>query len=172
MTAIILIGFMGSGKTQISIKLASILSKKVYDADSYFEEQENETITNYFTEFGEGQFRKKETEILRELVLLDGIIATGGGVIKNPINRLLLSEQPFVCWLKISFQQSIKRIHADEKNSRPLVLANNSEQLENLFNERQKLYEESANFIVNTDDLTEEEVVEKIMIEYQRRSIK
>ena len=80
---IVLIGFMGSGKTTFGRKLSSRLHYKFVDMDRYLEKREGSSITEIFALEGEEGFRRIETEVVKELANRDlTVIATGGGVIK------------------------------------------------------------------------------------------
>ena len=71
---IALIGMMGSGKTTISKTLAEKLNKNLIDLDNLFEERNKSTINDFFKNFGEEEFRKKETELLKEVSLNNDFI--------------------------------------------------------------------------------------------------
>lgn len=87
MASILLIGFMGAGKTTIGKGLAQRLQKEYVDLDTKIEEHIQLSIAEYFHYYGEKSFRKVESDILRKLSNEDKIIATGGGIVQSAENR-------------------------------------------------------------------------------------
>ena len=100
MASILLIGFMGAGKTTIGKGLAQRLQKEYVDLDTKIEEHIQLSIAEYFHYYGEKSFRKVESDILRKLSNEDKIIATGGGIVQSAENRRFLKTQPIVLYLE------------------------------------------------------------------------
>ena len=96
MKGIVLIGFMGAGKTTIGRLLAERLQLAHVDFDDLIVESIGMTIQDYFDRYGEAAFREKETEILTHSLTLDQVISTGGGIILKEENRQLLQQFPKV----------------------------------------------------------------------------
>ncbi len=97
---IILIGFMGTGKSTIGRNLSRTFGYPLIDTDQMIEEQQGRPIPDIFATDGEDVFRDIETEVLRSLHKHSGhIIATGGGIIGREENRKLLRELGYVVWL-------------------------------------------------------------------------
>ncbi|HGJ64629.1 TPA: shikimate kinase, partial [bacterium] len=84
---IILVGFMGTGKTSVGLRLAEILRMKFVDTDGLIEVDSGMSISDMFAQMGEEYFREKETMIIESVSKLDNqVIATGGGAVKREIN--------------------------------------------------------------------------------------
>lgn len=159
---IVLLGFMGVGKTTT----ARLLDLPVYDMDQIIEERIGMTIADYFQLEGEAAFRKVETEVLKELLELpaDCLVSTGGGVVKSEFNRqLLLDNKEKNVLLTASFEVAYERISQDSQSQRPLFLQNSKEEFETIYQERMALYQGLAATIINTDQLTPEQVARKIL---------
>lgn len=159
---IVLLGFMGVGKTTT----ANLLDVHVYDMDQIIEERIGMTIADYFKLEGEAAFRQVETEVLKELLALpaDCLVSTGGGVVKSELNRqLLLENKANNVLLTASFEVAYERISQDSKSKRPLFLQNSKEEFETIYQERMALYQGLAATIIDTDQLTPEQVARKIL---------
>lgn len=159
---IVLLGFMGVGKSTT----ARLLDLPVYDMDQIIEERIGMTIAEYFRLEGEPAFRQIETEVLKELLTLpaDCLVSTGGGVVKSEFNRqLLLDNKEKNVLLTASFEVTYERISQDSQSKRPLFLQNSKEEFETIYQERMSLYQGLAATIINTDQLTPEQVARKIL---------
>ncbi|NQN67278.1 shikimate kinase [Streptococcus suis] len=159
---IVLLGFMGVGKTTT----ARLLDLPVYDMDQIIEERIGMCIADYFKLEGEAAFRKVETEVLKELLALpaDCLVSTGGGVVKSEFNRqLLLENKANNVLLTASFEVAYERISQDSQSQRPLFLQNSKEEFETIYQERMALYQGLAATIIDTDQLTPEQVARKIL---------
>ncbi len=120
---IVLIGYMGSGKTTIGKHLAQDLGYSFLDLDTYIEQQLNTTISKLFENKGEIYFRKKEHDYLKEVLAREGnlVIATGGGAPCYSGNvDVMLSQTKNVFYLKVSISELLNRLHK-EKATRPLI---------------------------------------------------
>ncbi len=125
MKRIFLIGFMGSGKSTLGKELAKELNFTFIETDSWIEQMENKTISQIFTEQGEDYFRKKETQLLIHLQLVDDcVIATGGGMpcYENNIERM--NELGTTIWLDVELDVLADRLEK-EKEARPLLVNEN-----------------------------------------------
>ena len=91
---VILIGFMGSGKTTVGVKLSYKLRMSVEDTDKFIEIREGRSISTIFAEDGEGYFRSLETKTLEEFrdKKYTRIISVGGGTPVKPVNRGILKQ--------------------------------------------------------------------------------
>ncbi|MDD6339648.1 MAG: shikimate kinase [Butyrivibrio sp.] len=152
MANIILIGFMGCGKSSIG-RFMSTKGYKLIDTDSYIEERENRKIKDIFETDGEEYFRDCETAILKE-ILADGndnyVIAVGGGLPMREENRLLLHKLGKVVYLKASVASLMSRLKGDSK--RPLLQGKSlEERIRELMNLRESTYESVSDVIVSTD---------------------
>ncbi len=160
---VILIGFMGSGKTTVGLKLSYKMRMPVEDTDKLIERREGKTISKIFEEDGESYFRNLETGLLREIKErnYERILSVGGGTPINPINRQLLKECGTVIYLRVRPETVYERVKAD--TTRPLLQCENPlERIRELLNARSQAYEECADIIMDTDELSLEEIVNKI----------
>lgn len=163
MNNIILIGFMGSGKTTVGIKLSYHMRRVLIDTDKEIEKQQEREISEIFAKEGEAYFRKLETELLKEMIGSEHerIISTGGGLPVRPENRLLLKKLGTVVYLKPSPETVYERLKGDTK--RPLLqCADPLTRIRELMAEREEAYADAADMTVNVDNKTFEEIIEEI----------
>lgn len=166
---IILIGFMGVGKTVIGKKLAKKLNIRWVDIDEEIEKREQKSIENIFEVYGEGYFRILENNLLKELVNQDNIvISTGGGILKKEENYSILKNEKNVVFLDANVDTIIKNLSSnkDEINRRPLLKTsiNLYKTIENLLYERYEKYISVSNFKIDTNDKNIDEVVSQILV--------
>jgi len=163
MNSIFLIGYRGSGKTTVAQLLADKLGWQWCDADAVLEDRFG-SIRQIFAAEGEAGFREKEAALLEELCQLqEYVIATGGGVVLRPQNRikLLLGK---VIWLRAEPVVLWQRLRDDPVTleRRPNLAEGGLEEIDKLVRQRTPLYEKCADIEVNTDDKTPVEVAESI----------
>lgn len=129
---IVLIGYMGSGKSTIGRLLAQKKNFSFIDLDNYIEEKEKMTVSDIFDEKGEIYFRKQEHLYLKELVTLkeDFVLALGGGTpcYAGNMDIVMASENTDTVYLKTSITTIAKRL-VKEKSQRPLVARLNNDEL-------------------------------------------
>jgi len=150
---IILIGYMGSGKTTIGRKLASNLGFRFVDTDELVREHSGKTIPEIFQEQGEEAFRDFETDVLKSVINSEcQIISTGGGLVLREENRMLLKDSGFCVWLKANPDTIYERICRN--GNRPLLETENPRQtIYTMLQERTPKYLEAANMEIATDHL-------------------
>lgn len=148
---IYLVGPMGAGKSTIGRVLAGELHLTFRDSDKVIEERTGADIPWIFDMEGEEGFRERETAVLEELSQeKNAVIATGGGIILRPQNRVLMQASGYVCYLTASTEQLVERTARDKK--RPLLQVENPRQkIIDLLAARDPLYRMAADFIINTD---------------------
>jgi len=147
---IFLVGLMGAGKTTIGKQLAQSLGYEFYDSDHEIEKHTGATIPLIFELEGEQGFRSRETKMIDELTQRENIIlATGGGVVLCEENRAALTERGIVIYLSASVEQLFNRTRRDK--SRPLLQTENPrEKLTELLQQREPLYKNIADIVVDT----------------------
>ena len=160
MRNIVLIGFMGTGKSTVGKRLAQSLAWDFVDTDCEIGEITNLSITEIFRRHGETRFRSEERIVVERLSQQEQIvIATGGGTVLNPLNWEALAQNGIVIALHASLEAILSRI--GHKNDRPL-LKGSQEEIEKLWSERQKCYAQ-ADFTVDTSEKDVDEVVSEIL---------
>lgn len=162
---IYLIGYRGTGKTTVARLLAEHLGWSWCDADVVLEEQFGRTIREIFETEGEPGFRDKESQILAQLSVRDSqVIATGGGVVLRPENRLLL-QQGRVIWLKANPATIWQRLQEDTSTAqrRPNLAQGGLAEVETLLRQREPLYQSCAELTVDTSGDSPQQVVARIL---------
>jgi len=164
MKNIVLIGFMGTGKTTVAKLLAQYLKKKYISTDKEIEELSGKKIQKIFKEEGEIGFREKEIKAIKKVAhKKNAIIDCGGGVVLNKINIDRLKLGGVIFLLKASPETILKRINK-EKGVRPLLAVNNSlATIKKLLQFRQPFYNRAADYIIKTDQKTPEMIARKII---------
>ena len=146
---IFLIGLMGVGKTTHGKQLAALLRRSFADSDQLICECTGVTISTIFELEGETGFRKRETAIIDELTQRNNLIlATGGGAVLSPINRSHLHTRGTVIYLHALPEILYQRVRYD-KNRPLLQVADPLNQLQQLYQQRDPLYRETAHLIFN-----------------------
>ena len=159
---VFLVGPMGSGKSAVGRQLARRLGLAFFDSDAEIEARTGVEIAYIFEKEGEAGFRQREAEVLDELTRRQGVlVATGGGAILDPGSRARLRERGRVVYLRTSVDQQLARTRRSD--DRPL-LANPDPRgtLARLYAQRSPLYDEVAEFVVDTDGRRVRTVVDQI----------
>ena len=160
---IFLVGLMGAGKTTIGRQLARKLDKRFVDSDHEIEARTGASIPWIFEIEGEGSFRRREADMIRELSAQDGLVlATGGGAVLNPASRALLAERGTVIYLRASIGSILQRT-AHDKNRPLLQTADPRAKLEELLAQRDPLYREIADLVIDTGRPNVQSMVQTIL---------
>ncbi len=148
---ILLVGFMGSGKSSVARRLSSITGLSLIDLDYRIEVLEHRKIKQIFAAEGEPGFRAIETRILKGLAREDrSIVSCGGGIIGSAENRETLHQLGTVVYLQVSFEGALARI--SNSNNRPMLQGEIPPR--ELYEGRLALYEEVADITVDTTGRT------------------
>ncbi|NDV92112.1 shikimate kinase AroK [Alteromonas sp. 345S023] len=160
---IFLVGPMGAGKSTIGRHLADELHLDFYDSDQEIERRTGADIAWIFDLEGEDGFRKREETVINDLTDKQGIVlATGGGSIVTKAVRNRLSARGIVVYLQTTIDKQVARTQRDKR--RPLLQNNDPEQiLRDLAETRNPMYEEVADYIVDTDDQSARAVANQII---------
>ena len=147
---IFLVGLMGAGKTSVGRMLAKRMNKDFYDADAEIERTTGVKIPVIFDIEGESGFRAREEKVIERLTALhDIVLATGGGAILSPANRARLRQHGRVIYLRAAPEDLWRRTRRDR--NRPLLqTANPLAKLKELHAQRDPLYSEVADLVVDT----------------------
>lgn len=164
---IVLIGFMGTGKSSLGKRLAQTLGWPLIDTDVLTEKKAGRTIAEIFASEGEQAFRDLETGILKSLgETFHTVISTGGGVILRKENRELLSGLGLVIWLHAAEEAIFERVSRNKK--RPLLHTPNPRQtLHDLLEKRTSLYAEVADVRVDTGRMSPPQAIHAILLAAQ-----
>jgi len=169
MNNIVLIGFMGSGKTSIGKIVAKMLGLKFIDTDYYVEKMIGKSIKYIFEVYGEKYFREMEKRAITEIYNMRPIvISTGGGVVLQEYNMNLLKLYSIVFFIYAPVEKIIKNISFDTKE-RPLLNRKDwVSEVKELMKKRESLYYKYADFIVDTTDKDIEGSAQEIVEIYKR----
>lgn len=165
MRPIILIGYMGAGKTTVGKLLAKQKEWSFQDTDAMIEKQEKRTVSDIFAADGETAFRDMETSLIKKMIaegISDTVLSVGGGLPVREENRRLLKELGTVVYLQASKETIVKRV--SDSDNRPLLRGENlSEKVERMLAERDPLYRQTAELLIDTDEKTVEILVKEII---------
>ena len=144
MKNIVLIGFMGCGKTTVAQALAKKMRLGVVDMDAQIEKRAGCTINEIFTSRGEQEFREMEHVMLKECMALENmVISTGGGVVERPENIPILKQCGLVVYLDVPFRKIVHRLSGDK--TRPLFRRDTAKAL---YDSRQDKYLQAADVCI------------------------
>ncbi len=161
---VVLIGFMGTGKTSLGRSLAQRLGRAFLDLDQKIEEKSGKKIPEIFAEYGEEYFRELEGRVVEEAAGRSGVvISTGGGTVKNPKNMELLRKRSVV--ISLTAKPEVILARTRKKGKRPVLdqmdQGDRLRAVEQLMEERKPLYE-LADYTVDTSDRSPFQIVEEI----------
>ena len=159
---IVLIGFMGAGKSVTGRYLAAKLKCEMISTDECVERMEGRSIPVIFKESGENYFRQCEAKVVDSIYQKDNLVVDcGGGIILNKKNIVKLKQKGFLIYLKTSPEVVYQRVK--HNLNRPLLNTPNPQQkIRQLLEERLPLYQQ-AEYVVDTDGKTAEQVGEEIL---------
>jgi shikimate kinase len=160
---LVFVGAPGSGKTTIGKQVAEKLGVEFIDVDNEIEMDEKTTISDIFVKKGEAHFRQLErTKISELLISFSGVLSLGGGSVLDETTRQALAIAPVV-WLKVSSGDASSRVGLGL--SRPVLMGNVRSTLVKLLEERTPLYEEVADWEIDTSGKSIEEVVQEVLLQ-------
>ena len=160
---LVFVGAPGSGKTTIGKQVAQKLGVDFIDVDNEIEMDEKTTISDIFVQKGENYFRQLEREKISDLLnTFNGVLSLGGGSVLDETTRQALAIAPVV-WLKVSSGDASSRVGLGL--SRPVLMGNVRSTLVKLLEERTPLYEEVADWEIDTSGKSIEEVVQEVLLQ-------
>ncbi len=161
---LVLVGFMGAGKSTVGRRLSHRLSRVFVDLDREIEKCQALSIPELFSKVGEAGFREIETEALGHLEPYQSLVVScGGGIILREQNRALLREIGRVIWLHADPSVLFGRVL--RSNHRPLLAVENPRAaFDRLMDERTELYREVADIVIDTTSLDHDAVVDEIVL--------
>ncbi|MEK7702445.1 MAG: shikimate kinase [Nitrospirota bacterium] len=160
---VVLVGFMGTGKSAIGGRLAKAVSFRFFDTDHLIEERAGKKITDLFSEFGETRFREIEMEVIRDVMRGEHlVVSTGGGAVIRKENRDFFSQNGTVVYLSARHDIILSRAQR-RPGQRPLLQGGDpGATIKRLMQERAPLYQDVADFSLDTSDMSIEAAVFKI----------
>ncbi len=167
---LVLIGFMGSGKTSIGRSLSYKLKRAFYDTDKMIEDREGVTISDIFAAKGEKYFRELETDVLREIRedRIPRIYSLGGGTPVSLQNQPLIKTIGTVVYLRLKPKEVWERLKGD--TTRPLLQCEDPlSKIKNLMKLRAPAYERCADIIIDNGSKDRDEVISEILGELEKR---
>ncbi len=161
---IVIIGFMGCGKTTIGRKLAVRLGYRFVDTDYQIEKEQNNRVKEIFADHGEAYFRNLETDLLKRLIKVNNtVIATGGGILTTPENIEIIRKIGISIYLKACVDDIFERISRNTK--RPMLQTEDPRKtVVTLLEKRVCLYEQ-ADHTINTSSFKMGHIVSQIIRE-------
>jgi shikimate kinase len=162
-----LVGLPGSGKSTVGRQLARRLGVSFVDSDTVIEQQLGCSIREYFEREGEEAFRDIEEGVIDKLSISHhGVLATGGGAVLRPVNRLHLHERGAVVYLRSTPEEVFRRLRHDV--NRPLLQVKDPlGRLRDLFVARDPLYRKTAHFTIETGRPSVATLVNKITMQLE-----
>ncbi len=153
----------GGGKTTVGRQLAKRLGLTFVDTDHEIETAANCSIRELFDRQGEEHFRDMESELLSSLLRRENLlIATGGGVVLRPENRLALREKSTPIYLRFTPEEIFRRLRHDTK--RPLLQVENPlQRLQEIFVQRDPLYQQTARIVIESSQSSASKLVHVIL---------
>ena len=160
---IYIVGPMGSGKSTVGKIVARSLFLEFLDSDEEIEKSTGANIDWIFDLEGEEGFRKRETNELEKIVQLNShVVATGGGIILSDHTRNLLSARGIVIYLETPIETQVERTSKDK--DRPLLKNGDPKKiLTKLHSDREHLYKEVSDHVIQTSDKSSQEVADQII---------
>jgi len=162
-----LIGYRGSGKSSVAQPLAKRWGWDWIDADTEIERRAGRSIRELFEQRGEAEFRRREREVMADLLKRSRlVIAAGGGTVLDEQTRLEIKQAGPVVWLRAKVETLAQRIQADRETQsrRPnLTPAGGTTEINELLEQREPLYRDCATCTLETDDQTVEQLVQRIV---------
>jgi shikimate kinase len=160
---LLLVGMMGAGKTTVGRLLAERLGWAYLDSDAQVARTTGRTVPEIFTEDGETAFRAEETKALTTAVSGPDpmVVSVAGGAVLSEENRALLARSGVVVWLRARPETLAKRV--GDGAGRPLLGGDPGTALTALYEVREPLYDSVASVVVDVDELSAEEVAERVL---------
>jgi len=158
---LVLVGFMGTGKTEVSKEFAERTGMRYLSIDKMIEEREGMSISDIFKEKGEEYFREVEKSIIKEVSSMEGVVIdAGGGVVLDDENMENLNNSGVVICLKARPEVILDRV--DNKTDRPLLNVKDKLAKINEILDSRRIYYDKIEKSIDTSDLTIDEVVEQV----------
>jgi shikimate kinase len=161
--AVVLVGFMGAGKTTVGHIIAERLGQPFVDSDVLIEQRLGRDIRDIFSTEGEAYFRQLEHVTVTDLVRgPEAVIALGGGAAEDPRTRAVLRNARVV-YLRVSYDEAISRVQSDE--FRPML---HRPDLDEVYQRRLPVYEDLSVLTIDTDGRRPDAIAMEVLAELTR----
>ena len=168
--SIVLVGFMGAGKSRIGRLLAARLQLPFIDTDTLIEQSYAQSVAEIFRQFGEEEFREAERTLIARLVVEEPkVIALGGGAFVDANNRDALNRRALTVWLDVPLQLILTRLK--RSTTRPLASNRSDKEIRALCRDRRQYYAQ-AHLRVRTHDSQPTRIVDQIIDELVRAQVR
>jgi len=163
MNHVLLIGFMGAGKSTVAKLVAKRLGRPCVDLDRLVQSTDGRPIPQIFREDGEVAFRERESGALESLAALQpSVVACGGGVVTSDVNRTTLKSLGYVVYLRITAEETLARVGEDP--GRPLLAGGGGLlAVTSLLDARESLYSAVADAVIDTVQIAPDAVADQIV---------
>jgi shikimate kinase len=164
---IVLVGFMGTGKTTVGRVLAGRTGRPLLDMDAEIEARAGKAVSDIFRDDGEPAFRRMERDLVRDLAARSGLlISSGGGIVLDPLNIADFSRTGLVACLLADAETILRRVESE--THRPLIqVADRRARVTELLDRRRPLYE-AIPFRIDTSHLEPAAIADRILTEFRR----
>ncbi len=173
---LVLIGYRATGKSAVGALLAQKLARPFVDLDQVLVEEMGRAIADLVAEKGWAEFRRREKELVVRFGRACGqVLATGGGAVLDPENVEVLRKNGVVVWLRAAPATIQERLSRDQRevNQRPSLTGRSTlEEVAEVLQSRQPLYAAAAHIVIDTDQHSLDQVVEKVLAAVQSMSKK
>ena len=167
---IVLVGYRGTGKSAVGAIVAERLEMQCIAMDAKIVEKVGMSIPEFVEKHSWSAFRNVESEIARELSGVDNIVVdSGGGVIERPENIDALRTNGIIIWLTASVDAIVSRIEGGTERPSLTGVKSFTDEVEEILNSRIPKYATAAQYEVDTDDLTPEQVADRVVGFWERR---
>ncbi len=166
---LVMIGFMGVGKTSVGRLVAQTLGREFLDTDEMVERRARASVGEVFRRDGETVFRQLEADAIKEAVAYPArVVTVGGGAPLSVENRTLLKQTGFLVYLRAKPETLVKRL--THVHDRPLLAgADRLSRVRDLLSARDPVYETAGDALVDTDGITAQETAEQVVRWYRER---
>ena len=162
---VVLIGMPGCGKSTIGVVLAKVVGARFIDADLLIQESQGMLLRDIIARYGDDGFLKIENDVNKSIETENAVIATGGSAVYCTEAMEKYRENDIVVYIRLEYQELEKRL--GNLKSRGVVLKD-GQTLKDLYNERTPLYEKYAHIIVDSDNMSVEELMDAICSELHK----
>jgi len=161
---IVLIGFMGAGKTSVGRTIPQKLSGSFLATEQEIERLNGIPVHEIFRRYGEVRFRSEERLLASKLLARQHmVIATGGGMVQYPDNVELLRQNGILVWLRVTPEMVLRRV-GRRTADRPLLRGKlNVEDISKLLEEREQMYTQIADLVVENENRSLDELAREVI---------